>query len=235
MNILRVVGVFWAASLLVLLAGCVATPQKPIYRRSTMEIFPPKSANYSMPVLYEHPKRNFELIGRFSYFGATSVPTKGGSKTTGLPLRSELMEAAKAKARRVGADALFVYDNSVISEPYSREIRKCDPGIPDTPDKKDSKGKGDKNEKSSDRATGQPSNYNPSPNTPDWYSETVTGRTYSLAFDVEFIVYRGSEIPTETPVKTVMIPFRPWTEVSLQQITPLPDKRLGVGGRLRPH
>ena len=79
-----------------------------------------------------------------------------------------------------------VFDNQVISEAYSREIRKCDPPTPNIPDKNDSKDKGDRQSKSANTASS-----NPTANAATWYSETETGRKYSLAFDVDLIAYKA--------------------------------------------
>ena len=91
-------------------AGCSSGPELPHFRRYTMEVFPSKPAGYRVPVLYDRPSEPFVFIGRFSCFGVGH---------TG----SELMEAAQAKARQVGADALVVYSNEVVT---GGDHGKCD-------------------------------------------------------------------------------------------------------------
>ena len=187
---------------LFIVSGCATRPKGPVFQRYTMKVFLPKPANHPIPVLCERPNREFEPIGRFYCFGIHEYSDKTGSLGTGFARTSGLIEAAKAKARTQGADAIIVYEDSVRSEPYSREIRKCDPPTPNIPDKKHDKCDTASPSNSKNPKDGAACNPSDAVNTPCWYSETVTGRKYTLVFDVDMIVYTGSEKKPLAPTKT---------------------------------
>lgn len=193
MKLSGVLPVFLSGLCLAVVSGCTTAPRPPVFQRYTTEVFPPKPTNSPMPILYGKPERKFESIARYCCFDTHFK-------------RSELMEVAKIKARREGADAIVVFENQETSKPYSREIRKCDPPTPDIPDKSQSRGGGNKHCRSNRGRTadreGNPDYSfaaNANKNAATWYSETVTGTDYSLAFDVEMIVFRE-------PAKRVTIP-----------------------------
>ena len=143
---------------LMLLAGCASAPEQPHYRAYSMTVYPPKPSSYRVPLIYERPQGGVEFIGRFSCLGTQSLS------------RSALAEAAQAKARSVGADAILVYSNDVTAEESNQGSASM--GMMEPSEKTEARGE-------------IKSRSNPL-DTP----ETAGGAKYTVAFDVDFLAFK---------------------------------------------
>lgn len=157
MKIQCALGVFLIAGLM-LLSGCATAPEQPHYRAYSMAVYPPKPSSYRVPIIYERPQGEVEFMGRFSCFGTQSLS------------RPELMEAAQAKARSVGADAILVYTNDVTAGESSHGSGPMEPLDP--------------SEKT--EARGEIKSRSNPLDTPD----TAGGTKYTVAFDVDFLAFK---------------------------------------------